>query len=284
MMTETSAAPSSSGPSPSSSSPSSSSGDVRRAPLTLHPVNAAHINAAWRAGVRDFTRAPLIGLFFGAVYALGGVGMLAAAAVYDMGWIVYPALAGFALIGPFAAVGLYEVSRRLEAGETPGWSGVVNVIWAQRKREIAWMGFVMIFLLVVWMYQVRMLLALFLGFEAFHGIDGLVRTIFTTPTGLAFLAVGHAVGALLALAVFCLTVISIPLLLDRDDVDFVTAMVTSIKVVKENPGPMFAWGLFVVIALFISAIPAFLGLLVSLPMLGHATWHIYRRAVEPKAA
>ena len=282
MTTETSAAPSAhSSSGPSASAPSSAG---RPATLNLRPVNAAHINAAWRKGVKDFTRAPVLGLFFGGVYAAGGIGMLAAAALYDMGWVVYPALAGFALIGPFAAVGLYEISRRLEAGDTPSWGGVLNVIWAQRKREIAWMGFVMIFLLVVWMYQVRMLLALFLGFEAFHGVDGLVQTIFTTPRGLSFLVVGHAVGAVLALAVFCVTVISIPLLLDRDDVDFVTAMVTSIKVVKDNPGPMFAWGLFVVVALFISAIPAFLGLLVSLPMLGHATWHIYRHAVAPQEA
>lgn len=248
----------------------------------LRSINAAHLNAAWRAGVKDFTRAPLMGLFFGGFYTAGGIGMLAAAALFDMGWIVYPAMAGFALIGPFAAVGLYEISRRLEAGEKPTWGGVLNVILAQRKREIAWMGFVMIFLLVVWMYQVRMLLALFLGFEAFHGIDGLIATIFTTPKGLAFLAIGHAFGAVLGLIVFSVTVISIPLLLDRE-VDFVTAMVTSIKAVKENPGPMFSWGLFVVVALFISSIPAFLGLLITLPMLGHATWHIYRHAVEPEA-
>ena len=273
MMTETSTAP-----------PASSSTPAGRpAAPKLCAVNAAHINAAWRAGVRDFLRAPLMGLFFGGFYAAGGVAMLAAAALYNMGWIVYPALAGFALIGPFAAVGLYEISRRLEAGDKPTWGGVLTVIWAQRKREIAWLGFVMIFLLVVWMYQVRMLLALFLGFEAFHGVDGLIQTIFTTPRGLAFLIVGHAVGAVLALIVFSVTVVSIPLLLDRE-VDFVTAMIASIKTVKDNPGPMFAWGLFVVIALFISSIPAFLGLLVALPMLGHATWHIYRHAVEPAEA
>ena len=275
MMTDAADAPSPSAPSPSPSA-------ARAAQPKLRHVNAAHINAAWRAGVKDFTRAPLMGLFFGGFYAAGGVAMLAAAALYNMGWIVYPALAGFALIGPFAAVGLYEVSRRLEAGEKPTWGGVLTVIWAQRKREIAWMGFAMLFLLVVWMYQVRMLLALFLGFEAFHGFDGLVQTIFTTPSGIAFLVVGHAIGAVLALIVFSLTVISIPLLLDRD-VDFVTAMITSVKTVKDNPGPMFAWGLFVVVALFIASIPAFLGLLVALPMLGHATWHIYRHAVEPEA-
>lgn len=274
MMTETSAAPPDS---PSASSPASATQPKLRA------LNAAHINAAWRAGVRDFGRAPLMGLFFGGFYAAGGIAMLAAAAIYNMGWIVYPAMAGFALIGPFAAVGLYEISRRLEAGKKPDWRGVLTVIWAQRKREVAWMGFVMIFLLVVWMYQVRMLLALFLGFEAFHGVDGLIQTIFTTPSGIAFLVIGHAFGAILALAVFTVTVISIPMLLDRD-VDFVTAMISSIKTVKNNPGPMLAWGLFVVVALFISSIPAFLGLLVSLPMLGHATWHIYRHAVEPADA
>ena len=253
---------------------------ARPEPPRVRAIRPAELNEAWRAGLKDFTRAPLMGLFFGAFYALGGVALIAAAAVYDMGWIVYPAMAGFALIGPFAAVGLYEISRRLEAGEKPQWGAVLTVIWAQRKREIAWMGFALLFILIVWMYQVRMLLALFLGMEAFYGVEGLINTIFTTPAGLTFLVVGHAWGAVLALLVFTLTVISIPLLLDRE-VDFVTAMVASVKAVKQSPFPMLGWGFFVVVVLFLSSLPAFLGLIIALPVLGHATWHIYRRAVEP---
>lgn len=253
---------------------------ARPEPPRIRAVRPPELNEAWRAGLKDFTRAPLMGVFFGGFYAFGGIALIAAAAVYNMGWIVYPAMAGFALIGPFAAVGLYEISRRLEAGEKPRWGEVLTVILAQRKREIAWMGFALLFILIVWMYQVRMLLALFLGMEAFYGIEGLIDTIFTTPAGLAFLVVGHAWGAVLALAVFTLTVVSIPLLLDRD-VDFVTAMVASVKAVKQSPFPMLGWGVFVVVVLFLSSLPAFLGLIITLPILGHATWHIYRRAVEP---
>ncbi|MEM9495348.1 MAG: DUF2189 domain-containing protein [Pseudomonadota bacterium] len=252
----------------------------RLAPPVINTVTIADLRAALKAGLSDFSKTPLMGLFFGAFYAAGGAFMVAAAAVMDMGWVVYPLMAGFALIGPFTAVGLYEISRTLERGEQPTWGAVLKVIWAQRKREIAWMGFAMLFILIMWMYQVRMLLALFLGLEAFHGFDGLVRVIFTTPTGLAFLAIGHAWGAIIALIVFTLTVVSIPLLLDREH-DFVTAMVASVKTVKQSTPVMLGWGFFVVVTLFLSILPGFLGLIVTLPVLGHATWHIYKRAVAP---
>ena len=257
----------------------SSSSAASRLP-ELRSVSFADIRAALAEGWRDFGRAPLMGAFFGAVYAFGGVGLAAAAVFFNAGWFIYPAMLGFALIGPFAAVGLYEISRRLERGERPTWGGVLGVIWAERKGEIAWMGFVMLFVLIVWMYQVRMLVALFLGLEPFHGFEGAVEVLFTTGAGLAFLAVGHVIGAVLALVMFSLTVVSIPLLLDRE-IDFVSAMITSVKSVGRNKVPMIGWGLFVVIVLIVSSIPAFMGLLVTLPVLGCATWHLYRRAVAP---
>ena len=253
---------------------------TRLPPPVIRTLTLGDLSAALKAGLNDFRRAPFISLFFGVFYAAGGIFLVASAARLEMGWIVYPLMVGFALVGPFTAVGLYEVSRRLENGERPKWGSVISVIWEQRKGEIAWMGFFMIFVLVIWMYQVRMLLALFLGMKAFSGFDGLVQMIFTTEAGLYFLLAGHAWGAALAMIVFVLTVVSIPLLLDRE-YDIVTAIVTSVKAVKQNAKPMLVWGAIVIGALFVSSLPAFLGLIVTLPVLGHATWHLYRRTIEP---
>jgi uncharacterized membrane protein len=127
------------------------------------------------------------------------------------------------------------------------------------------------------MYQVRLLIALFFGL---HGLPsgGFPAILFTTPEGLAFLAVGHAVGAVLAVLVFSITVVSFPLLLDRP-VDVVTAMITSVKSVVNNPVPMIGWALVVTLLIVVASLPAFIGLLIVLPVLGHTTWHLYRKIV-----
>lgn len=229
------------------------------------------------AGVRDFQAYPAFGLFFGAIYALGGLAILGCALWWDLVYLVYPLAAGFALIGPFVAVGLYEVSRQRELGEKPTWPTMFGAIFSQGGKEISWMAFVTVFLFIIWMYQVRLLIALFFGL---HGMPaGAFPTVlFTTAQGLAFLAVGHAVGAVLATVVFSLTVVSFPLLLDRD-VDFVTAMITSVRSVVSNPLPMLGWALCVLLLLFTASLPVFLGLIVVLPVLGHTTWHLYRKLV-----
>jgi len=233
-------------------------------------------------GWSDFRQAPLYGLFFGSFYAAWGILISAMLTVLHMAYLVFPVSIGFVLIGPFVAVGLYEVSRRLERGEALTWSGVLGVIWLQRQRELGWMAFVMLFVFWIWMYQVRLLLALFLGFQSFSDFAGFVRVVLTTSDGLWFLIVGHIVGAVLSLVLFSLTVISCPLLLERE-VDFITAMITSVKTVTQSGAPMIAWGLFVVAAIIVGSLPAFLGLLVVLPVLGHTTWHLYRRAVVASA-
>lgn len=252
-------------------------------PPVVRAVTGADIRAALVAGLDDFRAAPVYGLFFGAVYALGGVLLVAAVTVLHMPWLGYPLAAGFALVGPFVAVGLYEVSRRIEAAAPLSWGGVLGAVWAQRGREFSWLAFVTLFVFLIWMYQVRLLLALFLGFKSFASFAGFLTVIFTTPEGLMFLAVGHVVGAALSVAVFSLTVVSFPLLLDRD-VDFVTAMITSVKAVVTSPGPMLGWAAVVVLSLILAAIPMFLGLLIVLPVLGHTTWHLYRRLVAPERA
>lgn len=256
----------------------------KQGPVTNMPVvrqlSPADIADSLKAGVADFLSAPLYGLFFGGVYFAGGLFILAALRLFDMPWMIIPVAIGFPLIGPFVAVGLYEVSRRLARGERLQWREVLTVIARQRERQLGWMALVVLFIFWIWIYQVRLLLALFLGFKSFSSVGAFLLILTTTPEGAAFLAVGTAVGAVLALVLFSATVISIPLLLDRE-IDFVSAIITSFRTVIENPVTMVVWGLLVTLLAIFAMLPAFAGLLIVLPVLGHATWHLYRRAVEP---
>lgn len=247
----------------------------------IRAAEIADLGAVLKLGWRDFYAAPKYGLFFGLVYALGGIVLVTAVIWFKLSWLIYPLVIGFALIGPFVATGLYEVSRRRELGLEMSWSAILGVIWAQHRRELGWMAFVMLFVFWVWMYQIRTLVAVFFGFGGFATLEGFISAVLTTANGLTFLAVGHLVGAIISMVLFSLTVVSCPLLLDRE-VDFVTAMITSIRAVAASPIVMLGWGVFVVLALMISALPAFAGLLVMLPVFGHATWHLYRRVVLPE--
>ena len=245
----------------------------------VRPVAATDIAAALVEGVRDFQALPLYGLAFGGLYAAGGIAILLCLTVFGMIYLAYPLAAGFALIGPFVAIGLYEVSRRREAGQPISVGAVWNTVLS--RSEIGWMAFVTLFVFVIWMYQVRLLIALLLGLNAsFSSLQEFITVVLTTNEGLVFLGIGNAVGAALSLIVFSLTVVSFPLLLDRE-VDFVTAMVTSVRAVVASPLPMIGWAAVIVVLLAVSAMPYFLGLLVTLPVLGHGTWHLYRRIVAP---
>ena len=259
----------------------------REAPMSIsgktdpvvRPIAAADIAEALGQGLRDFQAMPLYGLMFGALYAAGGILIVLSLAAFGMVYLAYPIAAGFALIGPFVAIGLYEMSRRRENGEPV----TLGAIWSmvRSRTELGWMAFVTLFVFVIWMYQVRLLIALILGINAsFSSVQQFITVVLTTNEGLLFLAIGNAVGAALSLILFSLTVVSFPLLLDRD-VDFVTAMVTSVRAVVTSPIPMIGWAAVIVVVLIVSAIPYFLGLVVTLPVLGHATWHLYRRIVAP---
>jgi len=245
-------------------------------------IAAADIAEALGQGLRDFQAVPLYGLVFGAFYAAGGIAIVLSLTRFGLVYLAYPLAAGFALIGPFVAIGLYEVSRRREAGLPVS----LGAIWAtvRTRGEIGWMAFVTLFVFVVWMYQVRLLIALLLGLNAsFGSLQEFITVVLTTNEGLLFLAIGNAVGAALSLILFSLTVVSFPLLLDRD-VDFVTAMITSVRSVVTSPLPMIGWAALIVILLAVSAMPYFLGLVVTLPVLGHTTWHLYRRIIAPLPA
>jgi uncharacterized membrane protein len=258
-----------------------------KAPRSADPfvreITISDVNDAWAQGLRDFQAAPMFGLAFGGFYAAAGIAIVSSAAVLGLSHLAYPLAAGFALLGPFAAVGLYEVSRRLEAGMAPSWSGVLGIVFEQRNRQLAWMAFVVLFIFIVWMYQVQLLLALFVGLHSFATLKDLLSVLTTTPEGVAFLLLGNAIGAFLSLILFALTVVSIPLLLDHD-VDFVTAMITSVRAVIANPVPMLGWGFAIGVLLLLASLPFFVGLVVVLPILGHATWHLYRRVVDPVPA
>jgi uncharacterized membrane protein len=246
-------------------------------PVVLR-ITAADMVEALGKGLRDFQAMPIYGLAFGALDAAGGIVIMLSITALGLTYLAYPLAAGFALIGPFVAAGLYEVSRQRELGRSPSVAGMCTAI--RRHSEIGWMAFVTLFIFVLWMYQIRFLMALFFGLNAsFTTLQQFLTVVLTTSQGLLFLLVGNAIGIALSLILFSLTVVSFPLLLDRDDVDFVTAMITSVRSVVSNPLPMLGWALTIVVLLILSALPFFLGLLVTVPILGHATWHVYRRVI-----
>ncbi|QGX98062.1 DUF2189 domain-containing protein [Roseovarius faecimaris] len=265
------------------SSESSAPDDLTPPQPSLPDVNKVtkdDITASLRAGMADFAARPVMSGFFGLFYAV--FGLLFVWSLVGLGkiWMVIPAVVGFPLVAPFAAAGLYEMSRRLQKGDSFGWSEILTVMANQRQREMGWMAFVTLFIFWVWMYQIRLWLAIILQNASFSDFDGFLQIVFFTPEGWTFLAIGTCAGAVLSAVLFTVTVVAMPMLLDRDT-DFVSAMLTSIRVVRESPVVMLTWAAIISVTLLLSMLPAFLGLIFTLPILGHATWHLYRRAVPP---
>ena len=243
----------------------------------INPVTMSDLTAALRLGWRDFTRAPLFGLFFASVYVLGGWVIYLALTVSGQLWWTLPAAAGFPILGPFIACGLYEVSRQIEQGRRPGWRSVLGVVWAEKNRQIPSIAVVIVVFFLFWNFVAHMIFALFMGLSSMTDVSSSL-SVFLTPNGLAMLAVGTAVGAVFATLLFSITVVSLPLLMDRE-IDFVTAMIVSVQTVQASPPVMLGWGAFIALLVFAAMLPGFLGLLIVLPVLGHATWHLYRRAL-----
>ena len=239
-------------------------------------LTTADLRRALAAGWRDFLAHPLYGLFFGMIYVLGGLALsYAMIARGSTGW-VFALAAGFPLVAPFTGVGLYEVSRRREAGLPLGWGAVLGALRGRGDDQLLMMGGYIFVGFTFWMILAHGIFAIFL---AESGIGSESLAIFRTTAGLAMLAVGAVVGGIVAYVFYAVTVISLPMLVDRD-VDFLTAIIKSLRAVQANSGVMLAWAVFIALALFAAMIPAFLGLLVVLPVLGHATWHLYRRTVN----
>ena len=234
------------------------------------------IRHATRLAWQDFTSAPQFGIFFAGVYVLLGWGMIYLAQATGQTYWAVLVVSGFPIIGPFAAVGLYEVSRRLDMGLPLNWGDILTVIAHQRKRQLPSISAVIIVILLFWFFLGHMIFALFLGLSVMTNVSSSLD-VFLTPNGMMMIGFGTLVGAAFSLLVYMITVIALPLLLDRE-VDFVTAMITSFQVVQTNFGTMMVWGAIIAVVTFVAMVPALIGLFVVLPWVGHASWHIYRLA------
>lgn len=246
--------------------------------VELQTITADDLLEVLGQGLRDFKAAPAYGLFFSGIYAAGGWLLILLLIEFDLPFLVYPLAAGFALIAPFIASGFYAISSQLEKSEPLSWGIVFGAVRSMFGRDLGWMALVTGFSLFIWMDIAALLSFGFMGFQIFS-FSELFEVIFTTPAGWAFLLVGNTVGALISFAVFSYSVISMPMLFDRD-IDFVTAMVTSVRFVKRNPRVMAIWCFTIAALTGLSLLSGLVGLLVTLPIMGHATWHLYRRAIS----
>ena len=255
----------------------SASGGPRAADTIPDPVliEFGAIGESLWAGWRDFRRAPGFGLFFSAFYVAGGLMLAAVAAASGQEWWLIPFVVGFPLIAPFAAVGLYEVSRRIEAGLPLDWRSVLGVVFAQKDRQVPSMAMVILLMFMFWVFVAHTIFALFMGVQAMTNVTSSPE-ILLQGRGLTMLVVGTLIGGGFAAVLFAITAAGLPLILDRE-VDFISAIIASFGAVLANPAVMLAWALVIAVILFLGILPLFLGLFVALPILGHASWHMYRR-------
>ncbi|MBT5108928.1 MAG: DUF2189 domain-containing protein, partial [Rhodospirillaceae bacterium] len=234
--------------------------------LTVLPITTVDILEILAAGLRDFRAAPLYGLTVGGIYMMGGWILILLLVLFDLPYLVYPLAAGFAFIAPFISAAFYAISRNLEKNEPLSWKGIATSVAESARRDIRWMALVTGFSLFIWMDIAALLFFGFLGLNTLSAHE-LLREIFTTPMGLMFLVIGNSVGAVIALAVFSFSAISFPMLFDRD-IDFVTAMITSVKLVLTNRIPMVLWCAIIAGLVALSLLSGLVGLLVVLPVLG----------------
>ncbi|UWR20948.1 DUF2189 domain-containing protein [Sulfitobacter sp. S190] len=224
-------------------------------------------------GARDFRAAPAFGLLAAGLCVLAGwalVGLTVWAG--HTFWLVLGVF-GFPLVAPFAALGTYEVSRLRARGETPSVGQVLSVLWEERTRQLPWLCALMMFMLLFWFFLGHMIFALFLGLKPMTNVMSSLD-VFISTDGLAMLGMGSFVGGGFALLLFAICVLGLPMLLDRD-VDYVTAMIRSVGMVIEHPLSMLGWAAFIAVMLLLAMVPGFVGLMLVLPWLGHASWHVY---------
>ncbi len=251
----------------------STSTAVRR----VGPADLRHVLAR---GTDDFAAMPSHAIFLCVLYPLLGIFLVGITFGYSMLPLTFPLAAGFALIGPLAAIGLYELSRRREAGLDSPSSHALDVLHSPSLGAIIALGLLLMVIFLIWLAVAQAIYVAFFGYSPPPSIGHFVHDVFATRAGLYLIVVGTAVGFLFAVVVLTISVVSFPLLLDRD-VGAAVALLTSIRVVAANPLSMALWGLIVAALLAIGSLPFFLGLTVVVPVLGHATWHLYRRAVVP---
>ena len=243
------------------------------------PVRRIDVERPWRwlaAGWRDFMAAPQVSLAYGALFVIGGLVLTAALWSLDWLYLALPLGAGFLLVAPVLATGLYEVSRQLEAGRRPRFSDAVQA-WRARPGSLAVMGLVLMLFFLAWIRIAFLIFALFFGLETPNWAM-FIETIFFSAKGVPFLMVGTAVGAVLAAIAFAISAVSIPLILDRD-VGAFTAMATSVSAVLTNWRVMVGWAALIALLGAAGLASFYVGLAVTLPLIGHASWHAYRDLV-----
>jgi uncharacterized membrane protein len=245
----------------------------------IRTIAVADLRDVLASGLGDFVARPTHIVFLGLIYPIVGLVLARMTFGYDVLPLLFPLVSGFALVGPIAAVGLYELSRRREQGLDIAWKHAFDVFRSPSIGAIAALGVVLLAIFVAWMAAAQVLYRMTFGDAVPTSLTGFAADVLTTSAGWTLIAAGFTVGFLFAAFVLTISVVSFPLLLDRD-VGPTMAVVTSVRAVVTNPVPMAAWGLIVAAGLVVGSLPLFVGLAVVVPVLGHATWHLYRKVVE----
>lgn len=245
-------------------------------PVWTARIRTGDVWAALRLGWRDFAAAPVPGVLLAATVTAIGLALVVAAIRHALVPLIVPLLGGFALVGPFAAIGHYRLSRRRELGLATPWWRTLALLRGPRAGAVVGLGLVLLALTCAWLGTAAVLTHLML--PPYGDAAAAAHALVATSAGHRLMAVGAIVGAAFAFPVFAVSVVAFAMLVDRD-VDMVTAALTSCTAVAQNPLPMALWALIVLVGLALGALAAMLGLLVVLPVLGHATWHLYRRLI-----
>jgi uncharacterized membrane protein len=256
--------------------------DADAARPAVRRIEVADLKEVLASGLRDFGAYRTDVIFLCIIYPVAGLLLASFAFGYDMLPMLFPLASGFALIGPVAAVGLYEMSRRREQGVDITWADAFGVVRAPAFGAILVLGLILLAIFLLWLAAAYAIWLMTLGPVPPASIGAFIDQVLTTGAGWTLIVVGVGVGFLFALLVLAISVVSFPLLLDRD-VGLYMAVMTSVRAVLTNPGPMAAWGLIVAGGLVLGSLPVLLGLIIVMPVLGHATWHLYRKVV-PKSS
>jgi uncharacterized membrane protein len=242
-------------------------------------IGVADLIDALRLGWEDFAAVPSHAVFLCLIYPLVGFFTGGLILGYNLLPLLFPAAAGFALIGPFAALGLYELSRRREAGLEGHWRDAAGVLHSPSIGSIAAVGLLLMALFLAWLAVAQWIYQSLFGVLPPESASQFLHDVLTTSQGWKLILYGNAAGLMFALAAFAISVVSFPLLLDRD-VGAAVAIMTSLRTIATNPVPMAVWGLIVAALLVMGSLPFFAGLAVVMPVLGHATWHLYRKLIK----
>jgi uncharacterized membrane protein len=245
----------------------------------VRKITTADLKGALSSGLQDFAAARTDVIFLCLIYPVIGVFIAAAEARGQFLPLLFPTAAGFTLVGPLFAIGLYEMSRRREITGQISWLDVFGVIRSPAIGSIVCLGLILIGLFLLWLVVAQGIFDITLGPVPPASVLAFATELFTTGAGWAMIGLGLAVGGVFAVTSLAISVVSFPLLLDRP-VGLATAIQTSMQAVRRNPGPLALWGFIVAGGLVLGCLPCFIGLIVVLPVLGHATWHLYRRVVR----